>query len=221
MASRKTYFEKRLKNLKILGYLLQLAPFVRAVILTGSMTTGAATKASDIDLLIISRPGRLYSARFFATILTSLTGIRRKPNDKIVAGKFCLNYYLASNNLDIKPYTARCANFHRYIISVWDRDGIYERILRQNFWMRRFPLAIKNKSQVKPLNETFPIKISGLLLATQKFQELFLRCRFGDFVENKQFSWQKKKITNSRIYKNNKSSIIVSKSELRLHPKKS
>lgn len=214
------FFQKRVKNLKCLGYLLQLAPFVRAVILTGSMTTGSATKTSDIDLLIISQPGRLYAARFFVTILALLTGKKRAVFDKNPAGKFCLNYYLALDNLDILPHTRRCANFHRYIVNIWDRGGIYERILRQNFWLKRFPVAIKSASDVRLLKETFPLKKSTVLSTIQKIKELFFSRRFGDFVEKKLFIRQKKKITNSEIYKNNKSSIIVSKNELRLHPKK-
>lgn len=216
----KNYINRRIKNLIILGYLLQLAPFVRAMVLTGSMTTGSATKKSDIDILIISAPGRLYTARFFATALALLSGKKRGVFDKNPAGKFCLNYSLASDNLDIKPHTSRCANFHRYIVNVWDRDGIYERILRENFWLRRFPVAIKNKSDIELLKKTFPIKNSAILSAIQKTEELFFSGRFGDFIEKKQFAWQKEKITSSKIYKNNKSSIIVSKDELRLHPKK-
>jgi len=218
---KKDFFQKRIRNLKCLGYILQLAPFVRAVILTGSMTTGSATKASDIDLLIISQPGRLYTARFFVAILALLTGKKRGVFDKNPAGKFCLNYYLSSDNLDILPHTQRCANFHRYIVNIWDCQGIYERILRQNFWLRRHKVEIKNQRQVKFLQGTFPIKKSSVLLAIQKIKELFFSRRFGDFLERKFFIWQKKKITNSEIYKNNKSLIIVSKNELRLHPKKS
>ena len=128
MPLKLNYFEKRLARLKVLGYLLQLAPFVKGVILTGSMTTGSSKKGSDIDLLIITTPKRLYTARLFVTFLTLLTGKKRSVFDKNPAGKFCLNYYLSEDNLDILPHDQRCANFHRYIIRVWDRDGVCEKI---------------------------------------------------------------------------------------------
>jgi len=214
------YLQRRIKNLKILGYLLQLAPFVRAVILTGSMTTGSAGKASDIDFLIITASKRLYTARLFVTIMALLTGKRRQPADKNPAGKFCLNYYLTSDNLDIKPHTRCCANFHRYIIPIWDIRGVYGEILRRNFWLKRHKVAIKNKQSVALLKSNFPIKRLAVFFSIQKIKELIFAGRFGDFVEQKLFNWQKKKIISSRIYKNNKATIIISGDELRLHPKK-
>ncbi len=215
------FFFRRINNLKILGCLLQMAPFVRAVILTGSMTTGSAKKSSDIDLLIISQSGRLYIARLFATFLASLTDIRRKPNDKVAAGKFCLNFYLSANNLDILPHTARCANFHRYAVNIWDSGEIYERMMRQNFWLRRFPVAIKNQNAVRRIKDNFPIIRSLILTAVQKIGELILGGRFGDFVENKQFAWQKKLIEGRKMFKMDKYRFVIAKNELRLHPRKS
>ena len=147
-------YQRRVKNLKVLGYLLQIAPFVRAVILTGSMTIGSTNESSDIDLLIVTKERRLYLARFFVTLLTTLTGLRRTPKTKNPAGKFCLNYYLAADNLDIRPHTARCARFHRQIIRVWDKDGICERIYRQNQWLRSFEPKIVDENQIAILKHT-------------------------------------------------------------------
>jgi len=214
------FFQRRIKSLKILGRLLQTAPFVRAVILTGSMTTGRARKSSDIDLLVITEPGRLYTARFFVTILTTLTGKRRKPLDRNPAGKFCLNYYLSADNLDILPRTARCAKFHRFIIPIWEVGEVYGEILRRNFWLRRHKVLIKNRRQVGLLKKNFPLKNSAAMFAIQKINEAILRVRIGDFFEKKMMNWQKKKIIDSGIYKGNTATIIVKKNELRLHPAK-
>ena len=214
------YLDRRINNLNILGYLLQLAPFVRAVILTGSMTTGSAGKRSDLDLLIITTQKRLYTARLFVTFGATLTGLRRKPDDKRPAGKFCLNYYLTVNDLDIKPHTQRCANFHRYIVNIWDRDGVYERILRENFWLKNFKVVIKNQNNTLLLKKNFPIRRLAILGVFRRIFELLFAGHFGNSIERKLFIWQKQKIISSALYKNNKSTIAVSKNELRLHPQK-
>lgn len=220
MASKEGFLERRVKNLRILGYLLQLAPFVRAVILTGSMTTGSAKKSSDIDLLIVTAPQRLYTARLFATFWTIVTGLRRTPKTLDPSGKFCLNYYLSVNNLDILPHNDRCAKFHRHIIRVWDKDGIYERIYRENQWLRDFPVKIVGSGEVEILNKNFPINRSVIFSILRRSLEYILSGQFGDLIEEKIGKWQMDKILSSSLYKKNKKTIIVEAGELRLHPKK-
>lgn len=213
-------YQRRVKNLKVLGYLLQIAPFVRAMILTGSMTIGSTNESSDIDLLIVTKERRLYLARFFVTLLTTLTGLRRTPKTKNPAGKFCLNYYLAADNLDIRPHTARCARFHRHIIRVWDKDGICERIYRQNQWLRSFEPKIVDENQIAILKNNFPLDRWLTLSLIRLPLEILLTGKLGNFAEDKFSKWQMSKILNSKTRKDNKKTIVVRKNELRLHPKK-
>jgi predicted nucleotidyltransferase len=211
---------RRIKNLKIFGYLLQIAPFVCAVILTGSMTTGSAKKNSDIDFLIVTSANRLYTARFFVVFLAQLTGLRRTPKAKNPANKFCLNYYLSTDNLDIRPHTAHCAKFHRHIIRVWDKDGICERIYRENQWFRKFNVEIERPAEIELLNRNFPLDRWLILSLFRRLTEFLLSGHFGNFVEEKIGKWQMNKIVHSELYKKSKKTIIVSRNELRLHPKK-
>ena len=213
-------YQRRVENLKVLGYLLQIAPFVRALILTGSMTIGGTKESSDIDLLIVTKEKRLYLARFFVTLLTTLTGLRRTPKTKNPAGKFCLNYYLVADNLDIRPHTAHCARFHRHIVRIWDKDGIYERVYRENQWLRNYEPKIVDESQTAILKNNFPLDKYLTLSLIRSPLEILLTGRFGDFVEDKFSKWQMSKILNSKACKDNKKTIIVKKNELRLHPKK-
>lgn len=212
--------QRRIWHLEILGYLLELAPFIQAVILTGSMTTGEAKEASDIDLLIVTTPKRLYTARFFATFWATATGLRRTAKTQNPSGKFCLNYYLTADNLDIRPHTARCAKFHRHIIRIWDRDGIHERIYRQNQWLRNFSVKIARVGDIEQLNSIFPVDRMLVLSLLRRPAEFLLSGRLGDFFEKKIGRYQRAKIVNSHLYKKNKKTIIASENELRLHPKK-
>jgi hypothetical protein len=220
MPLKLNYLEKRVNRLKILGYLLQLAPFVKGVILTGSMTTGSSKKGSDIDLLIVTSPKRLYTARFFVTFLTFITGKKRSVSDRNPAGKFCLNYYLSADNLNILPHNKRCANFHRYIIHVWDKEGVYERIYRENNWFRNFEVDFVREAEVAKLRATFPI---GRLIVFSIFRwplETLFATALGDWVEEQNMRYQTRRIAGSALYKANKDRIIFSEKELRLHPKK-
>ncbi|MCX6812505.1 MAG: nucleotidyltransferase domain-containing protein [Candidatus Berkelbacteria bacterium] len=212
--------DRRLKKMESFVRSLQTAPGVRAVILTGSMTTGAASEKSDIDLLIISAPKRLYTARFFVTILAILSGNKRRVYDKNPAGKFCLNFSLPSDKLDILPHDRRCAGFHRHIINLWDSGGIFEQILAENSWLKDYDVKIESQENVNQIKKIFPIKSSKKLSSIQKIGELFFYGWFGDFIENVQFKIQKSVVESRLMFKMDKYRFVVEKNELRLHPKK-
>ena len=212
--------QKRYKKVRNFGFLIQAAPFVQGLILTGSMANGDFQKKSDIDFLIIAKSGRLYTARFFVTILAILTGNKRKVNDKNPAGKYCLNYYLTSDFLDILPHNKRCAGFHREIIKVWDRNGMFERLWRRNLWLLDFPRKKPSDEIELVVKKYLPAENKISLRIFAKFWQLLLAGGFGDRVENFLYQFQKNKITKQDLYQKNRKRIILNKNEIRLHPKK-
>lgn len=70
-------------------------PFVRMVALTGSVAAGSATQRSDIDFLVITKPGRIYLTRAIVVLFVMLAGQYR--TSKKVAGRICLNWFLPDN----------------------------------------------------------------------------------------------------------------------------
>lgn len=210
------YFQKRLRRLRGLGYLLQLAPFVQAVIVNGSMSFGGAGKKSDIDLMIIAAPNRLFTARLFSTLITGFTGHRRKPFSIFTSGQFCLNYYLTSDNLNILPQTKPNALANRYAIKVWDRGGEHERLLRQNFWMRKHNVEIMNKHQFDLVRSEFPLDRLLTFSFIHRFWEFLLYGKFGDFCERKLANWQKRKIEHGLGRLPTAKEVYISDNDLRL-----
>jgi predicted nucleotidyltransferase len=91
--------KRRVNNLRILSKLLMLAPFLECLILTGSMARGDAGEDSDIDLMFIVKPGRIYTARFFVSAILYITGLKRGSKALTAHGKFCPNYYTTSEYL--------------------------------------------------------------------------------------------------------------------------
>lgn len=199
-----------------MGYILQFSPNVLALILTGSMSFGAAKLSSDIDLLIVTAPRRLYTARFFVTFWTAVTGWRRKPFENDVAGKFCLNHFMTTEGFNILPETQANARAHRFMVKIWDREGEHERLMRENFWMRKYNLTPVSTDQLEFVQSHFPLEKPVFFAVFRRIWERILFGKFGDLVERKMAVWQKRKIKLSLNKLENTSNVYISDSDLRL-----
>ena len=108
------YDKKRCKALKR-SQLFNFLPFIEKVYLAGSLALGNVHENSDFDVIIVAKPGRLYTARFFCLLLFNIFDWRRtlkNPRDG-----FCFNHF---NTGEVKP-----AGFLGLI-------GNYEKKLHQN-----------------------------------------------------------------------------------------
>lgn len=105
LAEQRKEREKIVKNLwkRALGFrwLLGLCPFVRMVSVCNSLALGNVKKTSDIDLFIITAPGRLWTARFCMKVLTGIFGMR--AHHKKIAGRFCLSFFVSERATDLSP----------------------------------------------------------------------------------------------------------------------
>lgn len=116
-------------------WMLSLVPFLEGVAVVNTMAIGAARADSDIDLLILSAPNRLFSVRLGAIIATSMLGLRRH-GDKI-ANRLCLSFFLSEDALDLAPLTKQPEDPHlrawaATAIVVFERNTIFHDFWRAN-----------------------------------------------------------------------------------------
>lgn len=71
--------------------LLRFVPWIEAVYACNSLGFFHAKPESDIDLFIITRPGRIWTSRFFSVLLAELTGFR--PKDNHAKDGLCLSFF--------------------------------------------------------------------------------------------------------------------------------
>ncbi len=214
-------FKLRIRHLKAVATLLQLTPFLRCIMLNGSLAQGKIKLSSDIDLLMVAREGRIFTARFFASILTWLTSLKRSSNPKKDhSGKFCLNYFLTENFLVVptgrgEKVDRYCAHNYSNSLMVWGKRDIYFNFINANRenWKK---FLIRNKIQdtnIKQIQNRNKIK-SSIPIRTfhmgVRFRNIVEKM-IGDRIEQYLKSIQLKKIKVDNKY------VVANDKELRFH----
>lgn len=135
------------KAAKILG----LIPTIKAVAITGALAMENADEDADVDLLVITRKGTLWTTRLLTLGLLALIGFpTRRFGDRNQKDKLCLNMWLDESvpgwpREDRNIYTAHEI---AQIIPLINKDRAYEEFLYKNRWLREFwPSASKILSE--------------------------------------------------------------------------
>lgn len=213
---------KIISRIKICSALLRLTPFLRFVGLNGSVARGENHSASDIDFLIVAKAGRLYTTRFFATVLVNLSGWRR--HGEKVADRICLNCYLSCDNLNIKPAResslGKVALSNYFLISLLDSGDVYEKFMAQNAWMSEFVKKIPKAriEALKDYQQDFSKKvIKSRINRPFGLFEPILSGVLGDFLEKNLMAYQVRQIKRGKKVGDE---TLSTKDQIKLHPKK-
>ena len=103
-------------------------PFVRSVCLSGSLAHLNGTASADLDLFVVTAPGRVWSVTTTALALTRLLGQRRR---------LCLNYVVSERRLALQPADTFAANQLMHLQPVTG-EAVYRRLLEANPFVARF-----------------------------------------------------------------------------------
>lgn len=109
------------RDRQVLHFLTRL-PFVRMVALSGSLAHLNAEGGSDLDLFVITSPGRVWCVTLFVLVVARLRGWRRR---------LCLNYVVSERNLTIEPGDLFSANQIIHLRPVTG-EAVYRRFLEAN-----------------------------------------------------------------------------------------
>lgn len=157
---RKRISERKMVIARKAAKILSLVPLIKMVAVTGSLAMENAGDDGDIDLMVVTESGKLWTGRLISHLLLRALGQKvRRAGEKEQKDKLCLNIWMDEKELSWKKnrniYTAHEI---AQIVPLVNKDRTYEKLLDSNRWILDFwPYSVKinrqKKQKVNPGNK--------------------------------------------------------------------
>lgn len=198
--------EKRIKSAYRMTKFISKFPYVRAILLSGSISKGYMEKDSDVDYFIITNPNRLWVARLLLMLFKKIFLLNSK---KI----FCINYFVDTETLEIEEKNIFTATELATLIPTYGTE-LYNKLYSKNIWVRDFYPNY-------PKRDTIQINDNKKSLIKRVFEKL-LDNSIGDMLDD--FAMNLFEKSNRKKYQNYDSkdfqvAFKTSKKESKHHPK--
>ncbi|HAV76833.1 MAG TPA: hypothetical protein DCX53_05695 [Anaerolineae bacterium] len=158
------------------GRMLGSLPFVRMVALTGSLAVMNVSKTADFDYMLVTTPGRVWTARAFALLLNRFT--------RLFGQTLCPNLIISETALEWPLHDLYSARELAQMIPITRMD-VYQRLMKANEWAQEFlPNAFPS---IRDVEKQSPALKRGLLRRSfhsfLAMTESILNGKFGDRFE--------------------------------------
>ena len=197
--------EKKLHTAFRMSGIISGFPFVRSILLSGSISKGYMEYDSDIDFFIITHPNRVWLTKLLLMLFKKIFLLNSKKN-------FCVNYFIDADKLEIDEKNIFTAMELTTLIPTYG-PMLYDKLYNKNIWIKDFyPNFPKRNPAVKN-------KKTGIIKTT--LEKLF-GGKFGDKLDDYSMAFFKKYI--ERKYKNFNPDELslafkMTKKESKHHPK--
>lgn len=198
--------EKKINSAYKMTKFISKFPYVRAVLLSGSISKGYMEKDSDVDYFIITQPKRLWVTRLLLMLFKKVFLFNSR---KI----FCINYFVDTETLEIEEKNIFTATELTTLIPTYGKE-LYDELYKKNSWIRDFyPNFPKRDNSIISNNKNS--------LAQKAFEKI-LSNSFGDKLDD--FAMNLFEKSNHKKYSDYNSkdfqvAFKTSKHESKHHPK--
>ena len=214
-------FEKRMEDRKranatwnhLARYVrrLQTVPFIRGVFVSGSNALGTASDQSDLDVLIVTKHGRIWTTRFLVTLMVHLWGVRRYG--RLTKDRICLNHFVTDKDLHIKHHSLYNAQTYLHLVPVL--GDLREDFYSANQWIYEYCGSREFDTSMQDLRV---VSKSWWRIVIRKISEGILMMPLGALLESALKSFQKRRIDADPRTKERGGRVIATDTELEFHP---
>ncbi len=183
---KEKYSQKMWKRAALVTHIIKRFPFVRAVMVTGSLSKNSSDRTSDLDFMLITANNRLWIAR---TLLMLFKKIFFLNSYKF----FCINYYITEDNLEITERNIFTATEIATIKATYNSELTHE-FIKQNNWVKDF---FPNYILCDPMLHTSGCTVNNKNSKIQSVTEFFFPDKLASYLDKKLMNitrnhWEKK-----------------------------
>ncbi len=194
---RKTFSQKKWIEVGEFVGIARHIPWIKGILVTGSLAVDNVIENDDIDFLIITQKNRLWISRILAVLIVFSKGRKRSWNGRF-SNTWCLNLWLDEESLELPVRLKNVYGAFEICQAVWayDRGDTKRKFFNLNMWAKK----------ILPNYYIYQKRIIPLVLDTESNNiNLFL-----DFVLNGlnsilfilQYLYMKPHMTSERVEKN-------------------
>lgn len=198
--------EKKLKTARRVSGLIARFPFIRGIMLSGSISKGFMEDDSDIDYFIITHPNRVWFSRLILMFFKKTVLLNSK---KI----FCVNYFVDAENLEIQEKNIFTATELVTLVPTFGKK-VYDDLFNHNCWIKQYYPNYPKRDMTNIIDRKNGI-VKSLL-------ENILRNRLGDRIDDfamNLFDRHNKKVYKNFNYDDFRLAFKSNKKESKHHPK--
>lgn len=123
--------QKYISRARTVAKFLSWIPYINGIAISGSLSKKCADENSDLDFFIITKADRLWIVRILYSILFKIAGIARVKN------WFCLNYFIAESDLEIKEHNLFTAVEVSTLIPL-KGEAVFRNFFQANEWVSAY-----------------------------------------------------------------------------------
>lgn len=134
--------EKKFQRAIWVSKFFRWLPWINMIALVNLIGAHNAKQGGDIDLLIITAPGKIWLTRLFCVGFLKILGLRPTPQQ--VQNKVCLSFFITTDNLNLEPLLLNqsLTNRDRYftywlanLYPLYNKNLTYQALIDQNAWL--------------------------------------------------------------------------------------
>lgn len=208
--NKEAYSKKIWKKAWLATHVIKRFPFVRCIMITGTLSKNSSDSDSDLDFMIITAPDRLWIARTLLMLFKKIFLLNSKKH-------FCINYCITEDNLTIKQRNIFTATEIATIKSTY-KPELAEKFVISNSWVKDcFPNYILNDKSLHKAG----CKVQNRRSMLQAIWEFFFPGKIGDKIDfmlmNKtKEHWKKKYPQFDETERNDR--LKTERNESKVHP---